>query len=68
MELTASHVAFIYLSHLVSIIYYFWFNRIETKQNYLVKPLLMKDFGKYRLSCSAYFTEKVLEEVSSPLR
>ena len=67
MELTASHVAFIYLSHLVSIIYYFWLGS-KTKQNYLVKPLLMKDFGKYRLSCSAYFTEKVLEEVSSPLR
>ena len=31
MELTASHVAFIYLSHLVSIIYYFWFNRIENQ-------------------------------------
>lgn len=28
----------------------------------------MKDFGKYRLSCCAYFAQKVLEEVSSPLR
>ena len=58
----------IYLSIASRLYYLLTLVTIENQINYLIKPLLMKNFGKYRLSCSAYFAQNVLEEVSSPFR